>query len=323
MPPMDSDAFADLVEPHRHELRVHCYRMSGSYDEAEDYVQETFLRAWRNIAGFEGRSSVRTWLYRIATNVCLDALDGRARRILPDQLTEGELPGEVLWLQPFPEPDDATIARETVELALLVAIQYLPPRQRAVLILRDALGWSAAQTAGLLNASVASTNSALQRARATVREHLPEQRLDWSPTAEPTERQLAVLRRYMDAVDQGDLGVVAGLLAEDARATMPPYPQWFAGRAAVLAGLTASWDPASPYYIGRMRAVPTRANGRPALAGYTMLDGRTYHAFAVSVFRIADDRVVEITAFHDTHLFRAFGLPMSFSATDRLPGKRH
>jgi RNA polymerase sigma-70 factor, ECF subfamily len=315
--PMDGDAFARLVEPHRRELRVHCYRMSGSYDEAEDYVQETFLRAWKNIAGFEGRSSLRTWLYRIATNVCLDALDGRTRRILPDELTDD--PGEALWLQPYPEPDEAAVARETVELAFLVAIQHLPPRQRAVLILRDVLGWPAADTAELLDSSVASANSALQRARVTVRELLPEHRLDWSPPAEPTERDLAVVRRYMDAMDRADLAAIADLLAEDVRATMPPYPVWFADREAVLAALTASWDPASPYYVGRLRTVATRANGRPAVAAYTSLDGVDYWAFAVGVLRIDGDRVAEMTAFHDTRLFPAFGLPMSFRAGDRQP----
>jgi RNA polymerase sigma-70 factor (ECF subfamily) len=319
---MDRDEFAALAEPHRHELRVHCYRMAGSYAEAEDLVQETFLRAWRNIGGFQGRASVRTWLYRIATNVCLDALDGRARRILPDQLTGEEDTAEVLWLQPYPEPDDAAVSRETVELTLMVAIQRLPARQRAALILRDALGWPAAQVADLLQTSVASANSALQRARATVREHLPGHRLDWTPPAAPTARELAVLRRYMAAIDRADLTAIAELLAEDVRATMPPYPQWFAGRAANLAALAASWEPASPDWIGHLRAVPARANGRPAVAAYTCRDGRTYRAFAVTVPIIEGDRITRLTAFHDPELFPAFGLPMSFAAGDRPPGRQ-
>jgi RNA polymerase sigma-70 factor (ECF subfamily) len=319
---MDRDEFGALVEPHRHELRVHCYRMAGSYTEAEDLVQETFLRAWRNIGGFQGRASVRTWLYRIATNVCLDALDGRARRILPDQLTGEPEPAEVLWLQPYPGPDDAAVSRETVELTLMVAIQRLPARQRAALILRDALGWPAAQVADLLQTSVASANSALQRARATVREHLPGHRLDWTPPAAPTARERAVLRRYLDAINDADLRAVAELLAEDVRATMPPYREWFASRTPVLAALAATWDPGSPDWIGRLRAVPVRANGRPAMAGYACRDGRTYRALMVGVPRIAGDRIVELTAFHDPALFPAFGLPMSFAAGDRLPGRQ-
>ncbi len=315
---MRQDEFGTLVEPHRRELRAHCYRMTGSYDEAEDLVQETFLRAWKNIGGFQGRSSLRTWLYRIATNACLDALDGRTRRILPDELT-GEPPADVAWLQPYPEPDAAAVSRETIELAFLVAVQHLPPRQRAVLILRDVLGWPAAQTADLLDASVASANSALQRARATLREHLPERRLDWTP-GEPTGPERAVVRRYMDALERADLAAVADLLAEDVRATMPPFPQWFQGRDANLAALAASWDPASPNYVGRFRTVATRANGRPAVAGWTTFDGVEYRAFAVGVLRIEGERVVELTAFHDPHLFPAFGLPMSFRAGDRLPG---
>jgi RNA polymerase sigma-70 factor, ECF subfamily len=317
---MDRETFGALVEPHRRELLVHCYRMSGSYTDAEDHVQETFLRAWRAIDRFEGRSSVRTWLYRIATNICLDALDGRAGRILPDQLTD-ETVADVHWLEPFPEPDDAAVARETVELTLIVAVQHLPVRQRAVLLLRDALGWPAADTAELLDTSVAAVNSALQRARGTVRDHLPGHRLNWAPPAAPTGRELAVVRRYMDAVDRADLTAVAALLAEDVRATMPPFREWFDNRAGVLAALTTSWDPGSPDYIGRMRAVPTRANGRPALAGYTSPDGVTYHAFAISVFRVEGDRVAGITAFHDTGLFPSFALPMSFSAGERLPGQ--
>jgi RNA polymerase sigma-70 factor (ECF subfamily) len=293
--------------------------MTGSYDEAEDLVQETFLRAWKNIDGFAGRSSIRTWLYRIATNACLDALDGRSRRILPDQLT-GEPPADVAWLQPYPEPDAAAVARETVELAFVVAVQHLPPRQRAALILRDVLGWPATQTAELLDASVAATNSALQRARATLRDHLPEQRLEWTPPAALSAAERAVVRRYVAALERADLATIADLLAEDVRATMPPYPEWFADRTAVMAALTATWDPSSPDWVGRFRAVPTRANGRPAVACWTSRDGERYDPFALTVLEIEGDRVVALTAFHESHLFAAFGLPMSFPAGDRLPG---
>jgi RNA polymerase sigma-70 factor (ECF subfamily) len=327
----DESAFAMLVERHRGELRVHCYRMLGSYDESEDLVQETFLRAWKNIAGFQGRSTVRAWLYRIATNACLDVLDGRARRVLPHHLTPpsdsgGELPPrtDVAWLQPFPdrlwepaapgeaEPDAVVVTRETIELAFLAAIQHLPPRQRAVLILRDVLGWPARETAALLEGSVASVNSALQRARATLKEHLPERRLDWAPSAEPTERERAVLRRYMDAVERADLAAMAALLADDVRTTMPPYPMWFQGRDSVMAALAASWDPGSPHHVGRFRMVPTRANGRPAAAVYLRAPGDTAHrATAITVLaRVTGDRIAEAVAFHDPGLFPAFDLPM-------------
>ncbi|MBC6463931.1 sigma-70 family RNA polymerase sigma factor [Actinomadura alba] len=325
----DESAFAALVERHRGELRVHCYRMLGSFDEAEDLVQETFLRAWKNLRGFEGRSTLRAWLYRIATNACLDVLDGRARRVLPHHLTPPSDPSvglpprtDIPWLQPFPDrlwepvepseaqPDSAVVAKETIELAFLAAIQHLPPRQRAVLILRDVLGWPAKETAALLESSVASVNSALQRARTTLKEHLPERRLDWAPSAEPTERERAVLRRYMDAMERADLAAVADLLAEDVRTTMPPWPMWFQGRDAVVAALAASWNADSPGYVGRFRMVPTRANLRPAVAAYVRGHGdRDHRAFAISVLRIEDDRIAEATAFHDLSLFPAFALP--------------
>jgi RNA polymerase sigma-70 factor (ECF subfamily) len=325
----DEATFAALVERHRRELRVHCYRMLGSYDEAEDLVQETFLRAWKHLDGFEGRSSLRTWLYRIATNACLDVLGDRGRRVLPSDLAppgqscEGLPPrADIAWLQPFPdrlwepvapgdaEPDAVAVTRETIELAFLAAIQHLPPRQRAVLILRDVLGWPARQTAEHLDGSVASVNSALQRARATLREHLPQHRLDWAPSAAPTEGERAVLRRYMEAVEQADLTAIADLLAEDVRTIMPPYPVWSQGREAAVAALATSWDPASPHYVGRFRMVATRANGHPAAAVYLRAPGTTvFRAAAIVVLRVEGDRVAEITSFHDPGLFAAFGLP--------------
>lgn len=333
----DEGAFAALVERYRGELRVHCYRMLGSLDESEDLVQETFLRAWKGLGGFEGRSTLRTWLYRIATNACLDALDGRARRVLPQHLAAPSDPSvnlpprtDIAWLQPFPDrlwepvapgdaqPDTMVLARETIELAFLAAIQHLPPRQRAVLILRDVLGWTAKQTAELLEGSVASANSALQRARATLREHLPERRLDWRPSAEPTERERAVLRRYMDAMERADLDAVAGLLAEDVRTAMPPWPMWFGGRDAVVAALATSWDTGSPAYVGRFRMLPTGANGQPAAAAYVKgHDDSEYGAFAICVARVEHGRILEMTAFHDLGLFPAFGLPASLPRTDR------
>jgi RNA polymerase sigma-70 factor (ECF subfamily) len=315
---VDESAFGDLVEPYRRELRAHCYRMLGSFDEAEDLVQETFLRAWRKLDGLRDPSAVRPWLYRIATNACLDALDGSARRALPHDVGADT---EIAWLQPYPDPADVTVSRETIELAFLAAIQHLPPRQRAALILRDVLDFPAAQTADLLDASVASTNSALQRARATLRERLPEHRLDWAPSAPPSEAELAVLRRYMAAMERADLAAVAALLAEDVRATMPPFLEWFSDRAGVMAALTTSWDPASPNYVGRFRTVLTRANGHPSVASYTRrADDAEFRAFALSVIRVDDGRITEMTAFHDAGLFPAFGLPMSLPAGDRLNG---
>jgi RNA polymerase sigma-70 factor (ECF subfamily) len=323
----DESAFAGIVERHRKELQIHCYRMLGSLDESEDLVQETFLRAWRSLGGFEGRSTLRAWLYRIATNACLDVLDGRERRVLPHHMTapSGDpMPPrtDIAWLQPFPDhlwepagpsdaqPDAVVVTRETIELAFLAAIQHLPPRQRAALILRDVLGWPAKQTAALLDGSVASVNSALQRARTTLKEHLPERRLDWAPSAEPTERERVVLRGYMDAVERADLAAVADLLAEEVRTTMPPYPMWFQGRAAVMGALAAGWDADSPAYVGRFQMMEIRANRQPAAAAYVRASGEdAYRAFAISLLRIEDDRIVEATAFHDPDLFPAFALP--------------
>jgi RNA polymerase sigma-70 factor (ECF subfamily) len=333
----DRSAFAVLVGRHQRELRVHCYRMLGSFDESEDLVQETFLRAWKNLPGFEGRSTVRAWLYRIATNACLDFIDGRARRVLPHEVSppwdpRDALPpqADIAWLQPFPdrqwepaassedEPDAAAVTRETIELAFLTAIQHLPPRQRAVLILRDVLGWTAKQTAVIVNSTVASVNSASQRARATVREHLPGRRVDWAPTTEPTEQELVVLRRYMAAVERADLDAVAELLADDIRTTMPPYPMWFQGREAVLRALAAGWDADSPEYVGSLRLVATQANRQPAAAAYVKSPGDSeYRAFAISAMRIEDGRILEMTAFHDTALFAAFDLPATLSPARR------
>jgi len=340
----DEAAFARVVERHRRELRVHCYRMVGSVDEAEDLVQETFLRAWRHIGGFEGRSTLRAWLYRIATNACLDALDGRARRVLPydiEPATTGAAAGsaelvaptDIPWLQPFPdrlwepaadrdeEPDAVVVRRETIELAFIAALQHLPPRRRAVLVLRDVLGWPARETAEHLGLSEASVTSALHRARTTLRERLPERRADWAPAAAPTAEERAVVDRYMAAVERADLAAVADLLAEDVRAAMPPWTLWMAGRPAVMAALTASWDPRSPDHVGRLRTVAVGANGQPSGAMYRCAPGDdVFRAFAVGVLRIEGGRIVDMVAFHDPGLFPAFGLPVEV-APDALPGR--
>jgi RNA polymerase sigma-70 factor (ECF subfamily) len=335
----DQSAFADLVERYRRELRVHCYRMLGSFDESEDLVQETFLRAWRRRESFEGRSTFRAWLYRIATNACLDHLRQHQRRPVPRDprsalgVSVAARPrAEIPWLQPFPdrlleptapsddEPDAAVIAKETIELAFLVAIQHLPPRQRAVLILRDVLGWSAKETAALLDTSVTAVKSALQRARPALKERLPERRLEWAPSADPTEEERALLQRYMDAHARADIDAVAQMLAEDVLVTMPPHPMWFAGRDALVAFTAQVFDPSSSWYHGRWRSIVTRANMQPAVAHYVekptyeatsrLPDDIGYRAQVLDVLRIEGGKVVEITAFEPA-VFPAFGLPLT------------
>lgn len=321
--------FAGLVEPFRHELQVHCYRMVGSYDDAEDMVQETFLRAWNRRDAFEGRSTFRAWLYRIATNSCLDFLRRNQRRPQRYEPVPGmdsgtaEPPARVTWLQPYPdalledvastdvEPERAAVSRETMELVFLAAIQHLPPRQRAVLIMRDVLGWPAADTAEQLDMTVASVNSALQRARPALRRHLPERRGDWTMPARPTSEEREILQRYMDAADQADAAVVAELLSEDVVLTMPPNPFWFVGRDAMMAFIKPSIDPASPHFQGTWKHLPTFANRMPAAAGYLRRPGTTvYRAQVLDVLRIEGGRIVEITSF-EPHLFPAFGLPLT------------
>jgi RNA polymerase sigma-70 factor (ECF subfamily) len=322
----EESAFAVLVERHRGELQVHCYRMLGSFEESEDLVQETFLRAWRKRATFgsDGRTSFRAWLYRIATNACLDVLRSRPRRVLAPQVAAGDPaappspPADLPWLQPYPdrllepiapaedEPGAVVVARETIELAFLAAIQHLPPRQRAVLILREVLGWSAKDTASLLEASVASVNSALQRARATLRDHLPERRTEWARSSQPSDDERELLRRYVDAHERADADALAELLREDARLTMPPHPTWYAGRKAILIAARQGFDPE----FGRLRTVVAAANRQPAAAHYLRRPGESkYRPLALDVLRIEGGRVAEITSFVFPGLFPAFGLP--------------
>jgi RNA polymerase sigma-70 factor, ECF subfamily len=302
--------FEELAERHRRELRVHCYRMVGSYEESEDLVQETLLRAWRGRAGFTGRSTFRAWLYRIATNACLDYLGGHARR--PTPVAGGA--SEIGWLQPYPdrllgcaeEPDTATVARETIELAFLAAIQHLPARQRAVVILRDVLGWPAGETADLLEVSVAAVKSALQRARPVLRRELPERRLDWSRPAEPAEEERELLRRYMDAFEQADPRALAGLLREDVRLSMPPLPVCWQGRDEIIDSMRADLFAPGP---GRVRAVQVSANRQPGAALYLKAaDSPAYRAQGVNLLRVEDGRVTEITAFFPDR-FASLGLP--------------
>jgi RNA polymerase sigma-70 factor (ECF subfamily) len=315
--------FASLVERYRARLHLHCYRMVGSLEDAEDLVQETILRAWRYRQGFEGRSTVHTWLYRIATNVCLDFLERRRPRDMPPQLALAIEPGEapppasdLVWLDPYPErllasiasedddPEIAVASKETVELAFLAAIQHLPARRRAVLILRDVLGWSAKETASALGLTVPSVNSASQRARTTMRQHLPRRRVEWSPAANPSRAELALLRSYMDAHERGDVDALARLLRDDVRLSAPPLPRHRDGRDAFLAAVRRSAVP------GRFRYVPTRANGQPAAASYVRRDGdRAHRPLAIDVLRIEGGLVAEVSVFLRADLFPAFGLP--------------
>ena len=261
---------------------------------------------------------LRTWLYRIATNACLDHLESNSRRLQSLESPQAA----VDWIQPYPdrlldqvaasdsEPDALVIARETTELAYLAAIQYLPPKQRAILILRDALGWSAKETARLLDESVPSVNSALHRARSSMRKRLPKRRLEWSTATSPTVAERQLLERYMDATDRADVGALTALLREEARLTMPPYPTWFEGRADIATSFALASDPSSPTYLGQFRTVATAANRQPAVAAYVRRPGDSlYRALGVDALRMEADLVVEITRFVDADIFDAFGLP--------------
>ncbi|WP_371784267.1 RNA polymerase subunit sigma-70 [Streptosporangium subroseum] len=314
------DGFGERVEEHRRELHVHCYRMLGSFDEAEDLVQETFLRAWRRRDTLRSEAGLRAWLYRIATNACLDHLRAHPRQPQPRSAPVASDPGldppasgAVPWLQPYPDAlldaADMVIDRETIELAFLVAIQHLPPRQRAVLILRDVLGWSAEETAGSLELTVAAVKSALQRARPTLKEHLPAQRLEWAPSAEPTPQERTVLQRYIDAIEQADPSVLAGVLRADVWQTMPPAPIWLLGRETFL----ASWTPAmvGPEAWGDWRMLGTWANRQPAAAAYLRRAGQSdFLPSWLGVLRVEDGLVTQVTTYGE-QTFSRFGLPPS------------
>ncbi len=302
--------FAARTELHRRELHVHCYRMLGNFEEAEDLVQETLLRAWRRRETLERDEWFRAWLYKIATNACLDKIKSDGRRVASLESFR-----DIPWLQPYPdrllaeaeqEPHAAVIARETIELTFLAVIQLLPPRQRAVLILRDVLEWAAEQVAELLELTVAAVNSALQRARATLRDHLPAgRREDWA-AGEVSETERELLAGFIDAHERGDTELALSLITDDVRVTMPPNPFLFEGRQAIAGLLEQAYGPQRP---GDWRLVPTRANRQPAAASYLLAFGDdTYRAFKIDVIRARDGKVAEITTF-DAALFEAFGLP--------------
>ena len=321
----DGNAFAAATSRYRRELEVHAYRMLGSAEDAEDIVQETFLRAWRRRETYVGKATLRAWLYGIATNASLDLLERKSRRLLPHLVSEPVDPEvapepreEVTWLEPYPDrlldevvsgeepPDEAIVARETVELAFLVAIQQLPPRQRAVLILRDVIGWSARETAAVLEMSVVASNSALQRARETLREHLPERRDDWHAehASDPVEQE--VLARYMDAWKRTDVHALAALLKEDAHLTMPPSPAWVFGRDAI-ARFFAKY-PFRPTARTHLH-VPTRANRQPAYAVFLKSEADAPpEPFALEVLRIEDGLIAEIHYFLQPELLGRFAI---------------
>jgi RNA polymerase sigma-70 factor (ECF subfamily) len=312
------------LEQHRVELTAYCYRMLGSGFEAEDAVQETMIRAWRGLDRFEGRAALRSWLYRIATNVCLDMLDGRERRARPMDLGPAREPvaenlntlPEVTWIQPVPDglvvpegdPAEVAVARETIRLAFVAALQHLPPRQRAVLILCEVLRWQATEVAELLETSVASVNSALQRARATlaatdVRAGEPAATLD--------ETSRALLERYVAAFEQYDMEALTSLIREDATQSMPPYDLWLHGRDDIL-----TWWYGPGIGCRGSRLVPTvAANGSPAYGQYKPAPGGGFDPWALQVLEVEDGKIVELTFFLDTEtLFPLFGLPARLDA---------
>lgn len=324
------EAFRRLVEPHRSHLHAHCYRMLGSFHDADDVLQEVLVRAWRGLPRFDGRSAFRTWLYRIATNACLDAIAGRPKRVLPIDYgpaaasvridSDARSPG-VGWIEPYPDevigvqdgyasPEARYEQREAVELAFVAALQYLPPRQRAVLILRDVLGLSAREVADALETTVASVNSALQRARKAVDERVPD------PSQQATVRSLGdeqvreIVERFSDAFERGDTSAILALLAEDATFSMPPHPDRAQGRDAIA----ESWlMPTGP--VPRLRYVRTHANGQIAVAAYLLTPDRSrYEPLALDVLTLRGAAIVDVVAFRTPELFASFRLPAELAA---------
>ena len=313
MTPTTERDFAQHVNRHKRELHVHCYRMLGSFDEAEDLVQETFLRAWRHREQFEGGPGFRAWLYRIATNACLDAIRRKGRRA-PEAGSFAEIP----WLQPYPdrlldevaprddEPDAVVVARETIELGFLALIQRLPARQRAVLIMRDVLEFSAQETAEALETSVASVNSALQRARATLGDRALAPRSEWSADAELSEQERALLQGFIDTHERGDHAAAVKLMADDIRVTMPPMPYVYDGIDALRPLFERAFESDD---FGDWRLLPTRLNRMPAAASYHRAAGaHEYTPFKIDVLRVRDGKIAEVTTF-GAALFPELGLP--------------
>jgi RNA polymerase sigma-70 factor (TIGR02960 family) len=325
----DEAAFGRLTDPYARELHLHCYRMLGSLHDAEDALQETLLRAWRHLAGFESRSSFRAWLYRIATNVCLSAAARRPPEPPPavHELTTAE--GDAITLAPYPdalldelesgaaEPDARYDLDESVRLAFLAAVQLLPPRQRAVLLLRDVLGFAAGEVAELIDSSTAGVNSALQRARATLAKRQAEGRLEPGRVQPPDHVQRSLVRRYVEAWESVDVDGLVALLREDVVMTMPPEPLLFRGRRAI--GEFFATVPAGGA-LDKIRLLPTRANREPAVAAYLLDDEtRVYLPYGLMVLSLDGDAIAEITGFADPTLFPLFGLPATLEEGDARP----
>jgi RNA polymerase sigma-70 factor (ECF subfamily) len=318
---VDEDSYRRIVEPYRSELRAHCYRMLGSAQDAEDALQDALLRAWRGLPGFEGRSSLRSWLYKIATNACLNLIARRPKRVLPiDYSAPGDPHGEVgeplvesVWIEPLPDdrlaladgraaPEARYDQRESVELAFIAALQHLPANQRAVLILREVLGFSAKEVAESLDTSVASVNSALQRARATVDDRLPERSQLQTLRSLGDERVRELVTSYVDAWERGDVDAVVAMLAEEASFSMPPNSMWFRGRDAIRAFL-----PRGPMRM-RRRFVPVRANGQLAFGTYREHDG-VFVGNSIHVITLRGEEIADAVAFLMPHTLPAYGLP--------------
>ena len=307
----DEAAFGRLVEPHRRELFAHCYRMLGSLHDTEDALQDALLRAWRSLDGFDGRSSLRAWLYRIATNTSLDVIARRKKApVLPADhgppAERWEDPPEVesvLWLQPL--PDDDYEQRESVELAFVAALQHLPPNQRAALILRDVLGFTAPEVAEAMATSEASVKSALQRARSAMEERVPDRSQQSTLGALGDARIRRIVQSYTDALESGDVTAVVDLLAEEATWSMPPYAVWFAGLESIAAFLVAA------PLTKRWRHLPASANGQPAVGCFIWDPQReTFAAEVIDVLTLRDDgAIAAVTSFIDPQLFPRFGLP--------------
>jgi RNA polymerase sigma-70 factor (ECF subfamily) len=328
--------FERLAEPFRREIRLHCYRMLASLHEAEDLVQETYLRAWRSFARFDG-GSMRAWLHKIATNACLNALESRKhqQRYLPDQLGPAVEPSafgapatDIPWLEPYPDstlegiadatpnPEALFTARESVQLAFVAAIQQLSPRQRAVLMLCDVLGWASAEAANLLESSTASINSALQRARETLSKNYSDRRP--SIQSPPTAEQQKLLGRYLQAWEGHNVDNFVALLKEDAAAVMPPWPQWLAGREIIGAFFAGAWKT-----CGGLHLVPTSANGQPAFAVYEFSSANEqWNAHSIHVITLEKDVIAQMTIFIEPRLFDGFRLPQSL-ARDAVPRRTH
>jgi RNA polymerase sigma-70 factor (ECF subfamily) len=326
----DEKAFALLVEPYQAELRAHCYRMLGSLADADDALQETLLRAWRGLARFESRGSLRSWLYRIATNASLRTIEKRPKRVLPvdygpaaDPHTAfGEPLAESIWLEPYPDaqlgveaamlgPDARYEQRESIELAFAAALQHLPARQRAVLILRDVLGFSARETAETLETTPVSVDSALQRAHKAIEERVPARTQQVTLRALGDGELRRVVGRFADAWERNDVDAVVAMLVDDARMTMPPWPSWYSGRNAVATFLR-SW-PLSPRK--HWRVIPAGANGQPAVAAYLRDEQATaFRAETIIVLTLRAARIEQITAFRSPGLFPRFGLPAQLPA---------